>query len=226
MKTAGLLLASLLAALPAVAAAQGVDAPNTGSAPSSEAGGGALPDGSAPGAAPEDAQAAKPPKSGPYFGFSLGTGKTSFSGGGTTWDMDDHLGAVNEMPLTLHLQLRSGWGTGPFLLGLQFNMTQGSTDEGGLSRSADFMGFDFVGTWWDQEMGLYGRAGIGLAAYSATAGNYESDTFNGTELMLGFGVTMGGLGVGIDMFRQMYDETETGFDSVSFLLVSLSLDFY
>ena len=40
------------------------------------------------------------------------------------------------------------------------------------------------------------------------------------------GFTMGGFGVGIDYTRQSYDAKEAGFDSVGYILASLSLDLY
>jgi hypothetical protein len=217
MKTAALLLASLITTLPAVSFAQGMDMPGTESAPAA---------GGAPVAGPDGAPAAKPQKSGPYFGFSLGTGKVTMSAGGESLDTDDRLGAVDEMPLTLQMQLRSGWGTGPFLFGMQLNWTMTETSEGGITRGEDMKAWDLVATWWDQEMGLYARAGLGPCFYQATSDLGDSDVFQGMELMLGFGATMGGLGVGIDMMHQTYDEAEAGFDSMTQLLATLSLDFY
>lgn len=217
MKIRALLLVSLLATLPAPALAQGVDAPNTGSAPS-----GALP----PAAGPDGATVAKPPKSGPYFGFAVGTGKVTMRAGGSSLDTDDRLGAVDEMPFTGQMQFRTGWGTGPFLFGLQLNWTMTSTSEGGVTRGEDIQGWDFVATWWDQEMGLFARAGLGPCFYTFTSDFGDSDTYQGMELLLGFGVTMGGLGVGIDLMHQTYDDTEAGFDSMNLIVASISLDFY
>lgn len=217
MKTAALLVASLLTSLPTVSFAQGMDMPGTESAPSA---------GGAPVAGPDGAPAAKPQKSGPYGGFSLGTGKLTMSAGGDSFDTDDRLFAVDEMPMTLQMQLRAGWGTGPFLFGMQLNWTMTETSENGVTRGEEIMAWDFVATWWDQEMGLYARAGLGPCSYQYTSDYGDSDAVDGMELMLGFGFTMGGLGVGIDMMQQSYDEAEAGFDSMTMLMASVSLDFY
>lgn len=218
MKAASLLFASLLAAVPAAATAQGMDVPTGASAaPSPTA------DGAAPAA---DAPAVKPPKSGPYFGFSFGTGKGTMYSGGSSMDIDEMLGASGETPTTLHMQLRSGWGTGDFLFGAQLNFTRSFIEVNGVSAGLDFMAVDMVATWWDQEMGLYSRVGIGPSVFSAYAGDTTSDSYSGVELMFGIGATIGGAGVGIDMFRQAYDANETGFDSVTYMMVTLSLDMY
>jgi hypothetical protein len=178
-------------------------------------------------AAPADAQAAaKPVKSAPYFGFSFGTGKGTMYSGGQSADIDDMFAGAGSSPTTMNLQLRSGWGTGDLLFGVQFNWTRTWVDVGGTSTGLDFRAFDLVATWWDQQMGLYARVGVGPSAFSAYVGDSTSDSVSGVELMLGFGATMGGMGVGFDMFRQSYDQAEAGFDSVSYLLVTLSLDMY
>jgi hypothetical protein len=122
--------------------------------------------------------------------------------------------------------LRLGWGDGDFLFGTQFNWIRSYTTVAGTEAGYDFRAFDLTATWWSQEAGLYTRVGVGPAQYRVYAGSSESDPISGVELMFGVGFTMGGFGVGIDYTRQSYDAKEAGFDSVGYLLASLSLDLY
>lgn len=217
MKTAALLVASLLTTLPAVSFAQGMDMPGTESAPSA---------GAAPVAGPDGAPVARPPKSGPYFGASVGTGTGRVTVQGETYSISDW-SYYGESPTTLALMLRGGWGTGPFLFGMQLNWIRTSWDYNGSSFGLDFMGFDAVATWWDQEMGLYARAGIGPASASAFDGPNTTESVDGIELMLGIGFTMGGLGVGIDLINQNYGDEATGIPAtVTYTLAMINFDFY
>ena len=219
MRSTSLLLATLLASIPAAASAQAGDLPPAAD-PAAAGPGPAAP----PSAAVTPPQ--KPGKSGGYVGFSFGTGKGTLYGGGSSLDVDEFLGYSGESPTTLNLQLRTGWGTGDFLFGTQLNLTRSWVDIGGTSYGLQFFAIDLVTTWWSQEAGIYTRVGLGPAQFSTFAGDQSSRTYSGVELMLGAGLTMGGMGVGIDFFRQAYDANETGFDSVSYMLATLSLDMY
>ncbi len=85
---------------------------------------------------------------------------------------------------------------------------------------------DLTATYWSQEMGLYTRIGVGPASYSWYVGDSTSSSVSGFELMVGIGATMSGVGVGIDLFRQSYDAAKAGFDSVTYVLVTLGFDAY
>jgi hypothetical protein len=220
MTLRSILVASLVAALPAAGFAQPMDAPPGGSMPSPETGGVV-----GGGPAPVAAEAPKQ-KEGPYFGFSFGTGNGSIGVGGTAYDLDEQMGYAGESPTTMAMMLRFGFGSGDFLFGAQFNWIRTFIDVSGTEVGMDFRGFDLVGTLWSQEMGLYTRVGIGPAQVRGYVGSSESDPVSGVELMLGLGATMGGLGVGIDLIRQNYDVAEAGFDYVQYMLVTLSLDLY
>ena len=221
MRLTAPLLASLLASAPLAASAQGMDVPGGGQTMPPTTGAG-----DPVGAAPGEAGAAKPPKQGPYFGMSLGTGKGTLYNGSSSWDIDDTNIYLGQPVTTLNLQFRAGFGAGDFLFGGQLNWTRSFADVNGVAVGMDFMAMDLVGTWWSQEMGLYLRAGVGPAFYNWYVDSNTSDTFSGVEVMLGMGATMGNLGVGIDLFRQSYDANETGFDSVQYLLATLTLDMY
>lgn len=227
MRLASLLAASLLASLPAAVCAQSMDTPPGG--------------GSAPGAAPAAgtpteaaaAPAAKPEKNGPYVGFSFGTGSGTVYNGSSSLAINDALttvagvaGASGQSPTTLAMMLRFGWGSGDFLFGTQFNWIRSYVDINGTSAGYDWRAFDLVATLWSQEMGLYTRVGVGPSQYRVYVGSNESTPESGVELMLGVGATLGGLGVGLDLFRQNYDKTRTGFDYVNYFVVSLSADLY
>jgi len=236
MRLAALLLASLAASAPALAIAQGMDVPTAPPAAPPPVEPAAQPAAAAPPATPAGTAnaAVAPQKSGPYVGFSVITGKgTAYYPDGSSQDVNDALrlaGAVlgdpNTSPATLGLMLRLGWGTGDLLFGGQFNWIRSFISVGGTEAGYDFRAFDLTATWWSQEMGIYGRVGVGPAQYRTYAGSSESDPASGVEVMAGFGVTMGGLGVGIDFMRQGYDAKETGFDSVMYLSGGLSLDLY
>lgn len=213
MKPSPLVLISLLAIFPAAAQAQGMDVPTGANVPPSDAVVGGEP------------AAAKPVKNGPYFGFSFGTGTGNMTAGGTTDSFTD-ISINGEAPTTLALQLRSGWGTGDYLFGMQLNMMRTWWDISGVSSGMEFMGFDVVATWWDQDAGLYARVGIGPSQFSWFADDYSTESVSGVEMMFGVGATMGGMGVGIDFIRQAYEETEAGFSSVTYMLAMLSLDMY
>jgi hypothetical protein len=243
MRLASLLVASLLASVPSAVLAQGMDVPGAAAAPAASpesaqpAAPAPSPEGAAvvapppstegaPAVAPPDAAAAKPVKSAPYFGFSFGTGKGTLYSGGSSVDINDALGGSGSSPTTMNMQLRSGWGTGDLLFGMQLNWTRTWIDVNGTSAGLDFKAFDVVGTWWDQNAGLYARVGIGPSSFTTYVGDSTSDSVSGVELMVGFGFTMGSMGVGMDMFRQSYDAKEAGFDSVTYVIASLSLDMY
>jgi hypothetical protein len=250
MRITTLLLASLIASVPAAAAAQAADvaavpAPSPAAAPTPtsptpapEASPAAAP---APVAAPVAAPATAPApaaapavpavekpaeRSGSYFGVSFGTGKGTVYSGSSSADIDDAFSLTGQAPTTLNLQLRFGWGTGDLLFGTQMNLTRTWVDVGGVSSGVQFFAFDLVTTWWSETAGLYTRLGVGPAQFNTFAGDSTSRTYNGMELMLGGGFTMGGMGVGLDFFRQVYDANETGFDAVSYLLATISLDMY
>lgn len=218
MRTASLLAASLIASLPLAALAQGIDAPPI---PGTVVG----PSASGAPAAPA-AAGVKPEKNAPYFGFSFGTGKGTLNLGSSSVDIDTILGVTGLTPTTLTMQLRGGWGTGDFLFGTQLNLTRTWVDVSGTSVGLQFFSVDAVATWWSQEMGLYTRLGIGPSQFSVYGGSSSSTSVSGVELLAGFGVTMGGLGVGMDFTRQAYNASEAGFDSVDYVLVTLSLDMY
>jgi hypothetical protein len=217
MRTASLLAASLIASLPLAAIAQGIDSPPIP---------GTVVGQSEPGApAAPGVPAAKVEKNAPYFGFSFGTGQGTITSGSTSWNFNDYT-YFGKAPTTLAMQLRGGWGTGDFLFGAQMNLNRTWVDVNGSSIGMQFFAVDAVATWWSQEMGIYTRVGIGPSQFNAYAGSSTGKTYSGVELMAGFGVTMGGLGVGIDFTRQAYTASETGFDSVSYMLAMLSLDMY
>lgn len=182
---------------------------------------------------PATATAMKPLKNGGYVGFSVITGKGTVYLNGQSASIDEALqlvsditGASGQSPTTLGLMLRLGWGSGDFLFGTQFNWIRSFISINGTEAGYDFRGFDLTATWWSQETGIYARVGVGPAQYRVYAGSSESDPAGGVELMAGFGVTMGALGVGMDLIRQSYDANETGFDAVQYVTVSLSLDLY
>jgi hypothetical protein len=165
-------------------------------------------------------------KSGGYFGVSLGTGKGTLQQGSSSVSVNDLFAASGRSPQTLALQLRGGWGSGDLLLGSQMNLTRTWVDAGGTSYGLQFASVDLVATWWSQSDGLYARVGLGPSEVSAFGGNSRTSTSQGVELMAGLGVTLGSLGVGLDLTRQTYKASETGFDSVTYVLASLSLDVY
>lgn len=231
---APLLVASLLASLPIAARAQGIDAPPDSAPPDT----GAMapvapsaPPSATPAPSPTPAPAAagapvpKKQKNGLYFGFSLGTGTGTIYSGGSSWNINDY-SYFGKTPTTLAMQVRTGWGTGDLLFGMQLNLTRSWVDVGGTSVGMDFMAFDVVATWWSQEMGLYTRIGVGPSQFSAFSGSTSSKAVNGAEMMVGLGFTMGGFGVGMDYFRQYYTRSEAGFDSVGYFLAMVSLDLY
>jgi hypothetical protein len=218
MRTTSLLVASLISSFPVAALGQGVEAPP---APGTVAG---QPGQGAP-VAPA-APVAKLEKSGGYYGFSLGTGKGTLRSGNSTMDLDDLFGASGQSPTTLAMQLRAGWGNGDLLLGAQMNLTRTWVEANGVSYGLQFFSVDAVATWWSQEMGIYTRIGVGPSQVSAFGGGSTSTSVQGVELMAGLGATMGSLGVGLDVTRQSYKASEAGFDSVTYVLVTLSLDVY
>lgn len=230
MRSATFLAAALvLTTLPAVAAAQetqeGAPAPAPQYAPPPAS----IPP---PTAAVEGTTAASPAappkkeKSGGYFGLSIGTGKGTMKSGGASVDINDVLATSGGSPSTLHMQLRGGFGTGDLLFGAQLNWTRSWVEVGGVSGGLDFMAVDLTATYWSQEMGLYTRIGFGPASYSWYVGDATSSSVSGFELMVGVGATMGGVGVGIDLFRQSYDAAKTGFDEVTYVLVTIGFDVY
>ena len=106
------------------------------------------------------------------------------------------------------------------------NLTRTWVDVAGTSSGLQFFAVDAVATWWSQDMGLYTRIGIGPSQVSAFGGGSTSDAVQGVELLMGVGLTSGGFGVGFDITKQSYDAAEAGFDSVTYALVTLSLDMY
>jgi hypothetical protein len=218
MRTASLLAASIIASFPVAALAQAMEAPPP--APGPVVG---QPGPEAPGA---PAPAAKIEKSGGYFGLSLGTGKGTLHSGSSSVDINDLFGTSGQSPTTFAFQLRGGWGSGDLLLGTQLNLTRTWVDSGGVSYGLQFFAIDAVATWWSQELGIYARVGLGPSQVSAFGGGSTTRTVQGVELMAGMGLTMGGFGVGIDATRQNYKASEAGFDSVTYVLASVSLDVY
>lgn len=215
MKIASLVAASLIATFPVAALGQATDgspAPNT--------------EVERPGTGAPAVPTVKIEKGGGYFGFSLGTGKGTLTSGSSSVSLNDLLGASGQSPTTLALQLRGGWGTGDFLFGTQMNLTRTWVDSGSTTFGLQFLAVDSVVTWWSQDSGLYTRLGLGPSQVSAFGGSSVTRAVQGVELLAGLGVTMGSLGVGIDVSRQSYKASEAGFDSVTFVLASLSLDFY
>jgi hypothetical protein len=215
MKIASLVAASLIATFPVAALGQATDG---SPAPGTEV--------ERPGPGAPAVPTVKIEKSGGYFGFSLGTGKGTLTSGSSSVSLNDLLGASGQSPTTLALQLRGGWGTGDFLFGTQMNLTRSWVDSGSTTFGLQFLAVDAVVTWWSQDSGFYTRLGLGPSQVSAFGGGSASTAAQGVELMAGLGVTMGSLGVGIDVSRQSYKASEAGFDSVTFVLASLSLDFY
>ncbi len=225
MRITSLIVASIFVSVPAGASAQGADVPVAPLPPPSST----LPPTSLTPTAPTTAGPAieRPAaKNGAYMGFSFGTGKGTLYSGSSSLDIDEFLGYSGQPPTTLNMQLRFGWGTGDLLFGTQMNLTRSWVDIGGSSYGLQFFALDLVTTWWSQEAGVYTRLGVGPAQFNTFAGDSSGRTYNGMELMLGGGFTMGGMGVGIDFFRQVYDANETGFDAVSYVLATLSLDLY
>jgi hypothetical protein len=220
LRTAALVAASLIAALPNVVTAQ-EDPPAPVAAPVLVA-----PAAEAPAAPAPAAPAARPQKSGGYFGFSFGTGKGTLNAGGSSIEVDSLFGGSGEKPTTFALQLRGGFGNGDLLFGAQMNMTRTWVDVGGTSYGLQFLAVDAVATWWSQDMGMYMRLGVGPSQVSGFGGNSTGDTVQGMEMMVGVGLTMGGLGVGFDVTKQAYDVKEAGFDSVTYVLASFSFDMY
>jgi hypothetical protein len=212
------LLSSLLASVPAAARAQGMDAP-PGAVPGPIEGAPGTPGAAA---LPE----VKKEKNGPYVGFSFGTGTGTIYSGSSSLSIDEALGYSGQSPTNMALMFRFGWGSGDFLFGGQFNWIRSWVDVSGVSAGLDFRGFDLTATLWSQEMGLYTRVGVGPASFNSFVDSNTSKSYSGVELMLGVGATLGGLGVGVDLIRQNYTASETGFDYVQYALVTLSLDLY
>jgi len=223
MRTA-LFLALALAAAPAAALAQldpeASPPPQAGPPVTAPAAPDAAPAPLPPGAVPPGALPPPAPRSGPYVGFSFGTGRGDVFAGGTTTAVNDLFpGSAS----TLALMLRCGWANGPFLFGLQANVIRSSWDVGGASATMQLTGVDVVATWAPPELGMYARVGVGPAQLSFEGGGATSDGYGGAELMFGVGATMGGLGVGIDYVRQSYDEGAP-IDGAAYLLATVSLD--
>lgn len=165
-------------------------------------------------------------KSGGYFGVSIGTGKGTLRAGNSSVSVNDLFSGSGESPQTFALQLRGGWGSGDLLLGTQMNLTRTWVDSGGTSYGLQFVAVDLVATWWSQSDGLYVRVGLGPSEVTFFGGNARSSAAQGVEVMAGLGVTLGNVGVGFDLWRQTYEASQAGFDSASYVLVSLSLDVY
>lgn len=214
MRPAPLLaLALALAAPPRVSLAQ-LD-PDVAPVPQAPAPAPRIPDPAAPQVAPPA------PRSGPYAGFSFGTGRGDVFSGSTTTAVSDFVPGAS--PTTLALMLRAGWASGALLFGMQANLVRSSWDAGGASTAMQLAGVDVVATWAPPDLGLYARVGAGPAQLSFEASGASSDSYGGAEVMFGIGATMGGLGVGIDYIRQSYDEGAP-IDGAAYLLATLSLD--
>ena len=210
MRTAALLAVSLVVALPNLVAGQeGPPAPVA-----------------APGQEAPAVPAAKVTKSGGYFGFSFGTGKGTLNAGGSSIEVDSLFGGSGQRPTTFALQLRGGFGNGDLLFGTQMNLTRTWVDIDGTSYGLQFLSLDLVATLWSQDMGMYARIGVGPSQVSGFGGDSTGEAVQGVELMVGVGLTTGGLGVGFDITKQAYDVREAGFDSVTYVLASLSFDMY
>jgi hypothetical protein len=167
-------------------------------------------------------QAAGPaaPQSGPYVGFSFGTGRGDVFAGGTTTAVSDLVPGAS--PTTLALMLRAGWASGALLFGVQANIVRSQWDAGGVSSAMQLTGVDVVATWRPPDLGLYARVGAGPAQLSFEGGG-ASESYGGAEAFFGIGFMTGGLGVGIDYIRQSYDEGAP-IDGAGYLLATLSLD--
>jgi hypothetical protein len=124
-------------------------------------------------------------------------------------------------PTTLALMLRFGWGSGDLLFGLQANLVRSQWDAGGVSSAMQLYGVDLVATWRTQG-GVYLRLGAGPAQLTFEGGG-SSESFDGTEAMLGVGLSSGGFGVGLDYVRQTYSDGAP-LDGAGYLLATLSLD--
>ena len=227
MRTA-LLLALALAAAPDVALAQlapeASPPPQAGppmAAPETAPAAGAPVAAPEAGAVPPGAVPPPAPRNGPYVGFSFGTGRGDVTLGGETVAVGDLVPGAS--PTTLALMLRCGWASGPFLFGLQANVIRSSWSAGGSTATMQLTGVDVVATWAPPELGMYARLGVGPAQLSFDGGGAASDSYGGAEAMLGVGMTMGGLGVGIDYIVHTYDEGAP-FDGASYLLATISLD--
>jgi hypothetical protein len=175
-----------------------------------------------PGAAPAAAPGAAEAKGGgAYMGFSLGTGTGDVYLGDTTTSIDDLVPGVS--PTTLALQLRFGWASGDLLFGFQLNLVRSQWDVSGVTSAMQLAALDVVTTLRERNLGLYVRAGIGPAQLTFEANGSSSESWNGTEAMLGVGLSHGGFGVGIDYVRQEYDGAPI--DGAGYLLATVSLDF-
>jgi hypothetical protein len=174
-------------------------------------------------ARPAPAPAAPPAKGdGAYLGFSFGTGRGDVFAGGTTTKVDDLVPGVS--PTTLALMLRGGWASGSLLFGVQLNLVRSQWDVSGVSSAMQLAAFDVVTTLRDHDLGLYVRAGIGPAQLTFEADGTSSQSWNGTEGMLGLGFSSSGFGVGIDYVRQSY-EKGAPINGAGYYLATLSLDF-
>jgi hypothetical protein len=180
----------------------------------------AVPARPAPVPAAPAAQAAK--HDGAYLGFSFGTGRGDVFTGGTTTKVDDLVPGVS--PTTLALMLRCGWASGSLLLGVQLNLVRSQWDVSGVSSAMQLAAFDVVTTLRDHDLGLYVRAGVGPAQLTFEADGTSSQSWNGTEGMLGFGFSSSGFGVGIDYVRQSYQKGAP-IGGAGYYLATLSLDF-
>ena len=171
-----------------------------------------------PAVAPAGAEAKR---SGAYLGFSFGTGRGDVFAGGTTTSIDDLVPGVS--PTTLALMLRFGWASGNLLFGFQMNLVRSQWEVSGATSAMQIAGLDVVTTLRDSQLGLYARVGVGPAQLTFDANGTSSQTWNGTEAMLGVGLSHGGFGVGIDYVRQSYDSSAP-IDGAGYLLATLSLD--
>ncbi len=178
-----------------------------------------------PAPAPQAAPAAPGPeakRSGGYFGFSLGTGRGDVFAGGSTTSVDDLVPGVK--PTTMALMLRFGWASGDVLFGFQLNLVRTQWDVSGVSSAMQLAGLDVVTTLRDHSTGLYVRVGIGPAQLSFDADGSSSQSWNGTEAMLGAGIHMGGFGIGFDYLRHSYGK-DAPLDGAGYVLATVSLDF-
>jgi hypothetical protein len=231
---AALVSAVLLAALPRATVAQDAGpAPEPSAAaapapsaevppaPSAEVAPAPSPAPAVPGGPAAPAAATPTAKSGGYFGFSFGTGRGEVFVGDTTTSVEDMVPGVS--PTTLSLMLRAGWASGDLLFGFQLNLTRSQWDVSGVSSAMQLAAFDVVTTWRSSELGLYVRAGVGPAQLTFEGGG-ASESYNGTEAMLGVGFGAGGFGVGFDYVRQSYG-SEAPIDGAGYVLATVSLDF-
>lgn len=179
------------------------------------------PPAAAPPAVPPAAPPAKAARSGPYVGFSFGTGRGDVYAAGTTTAVNDLI--PGESPTTYALMLRVGWASGDLLYGMQLNLVRSQWDIGGSTAAMQLTGVDLVLTWMPQDLGIFLRAGVGPASLSFDGGGATSDSFGGAEVLLGIGLSSGGLGVAIDYVRQSYDDGAP-FDGAGYVLATLSLD--